>query len=360
MEISNGAAMTVRSRSLRLQFPPAFANNGGVIATNSLMGMAPVELPTIRRHRYLGDQMSATLADLEPESQAAVRQLYALLQRAHQTLRDFADHSPVSDAAAEELSSRSLWSELAATGQRVGRGRTRYPEIVGRVLHDLRGGSLVALIGTVQMLPFSRSRPVDVQRCAHFARDHLKIMRNCLPELDPDGVRHDQEPRAHAIDLLVDKWAGSEFKFRDVNRRIQFNCTFRGTISERCLEFSAIDRVIYNLVNNAVAHTADGDVALSIFPVGAGDACNVRFVVSNAINPADAERIRALTHGQVESLMKGGVSTTDGGMGLRICAEFVGHAYGLPSVDEVLRGGYAGTRIIDDTFVSWFHWPSAP
>jgi hypothetical protein len=28
-------------------------------------------------------------------------------------------------------------------------------------------------------------------------------------------------------------------------------------------------------------------------------------------------------------------------------------------VDEVLRGGYAGTRIHDDTFLSWFHWPSA-
>jgi hypothetical protein len=326
---------------------------------NSLLGVAPVELPIIRPRRYQGDKMSATLAQLEPESRDAVRHLYALLKLAHQTLRDIAEKGALSDADAAEISSRSLWKELGITGGAVGRGKTSYPDTVARVIHDLRGGSLVALLGTVEMLPFSRSRQVDLQRCAHFARDHLKIMRNCLPEIDPAAAQHDQEARAHSIDLIVEKWAGSEFKVNQVNRRIRFSCTFAGAISERCLEFSAIDRVIYNLVNNAVRHTADGEVALSIFPVGRAPARNVRFIVFNAIKPADADRIRSLTDGQVESLMKGGISTTNGGKGLRICAEFVCHAYGLRSLDEVLRGGYAGTRIIDGTFLSWFHWPSA-
>lgn len=327
--------------------------------SHSLLEIAPVDLPIVRPGRYQGDQMSAALSQLEPDSVDAVRRLYALLKTAHQTLRDLAEGGTLDDAGAAELSNRSLWTELAATGRRLGGRRTGQPENVGRVLHDLRGGSLIALIGTVQMLPFSPSRLTDLQRSAHFARDHLKIMRNCLPEIDPDAVMRDREPRAHDIQLIVEKWNGSEFKVHNGVRRIRFKCSFSGTISERCMEFSAIDRVIYNLVNNAVAHTADGELALSIFPVGSAGSRNVRFVISNPMKEGEPERIGALTGGRVERLMEGGVSTTDGGQGLRICAEFVCHAYGLRSVDDVLKGGYAGTRIVDGNFVSWFHWPSA-
>jgi len=313
----------------------------------------------MRSARYQGDEMSVSLSQLGPEDLIAVRQLYQALQRAQQALAAVAAGGLPSVEVADEIAGLPLWRQMLDAARQLDARKGRYSEAVARAIHDLRGGSLVALIGTAQMLPFSPSLQVDLERCACFARDHQKIIRNCLPEIDPAAEAHDRETRAHDIGLIVQKWAGSEFKLNEVSRKIRFSCTFRGTLSERCREFSAIDRVVYNLVNNASAHTADGEVELAISGWPAAGPSHVRFVVSNAINPPDAERILALCRGRVENLMVGGFSTTGGGMGLRICAEFVCHAYGLRSVEMMLKGGYAGTRIYDGAFVSWFHWPAS-
>lgn len=44
---------------------------------------------------------------------------------------------------------------------------------------------------------------------------------------------------------------------------------------------------------------------------------------------------------------------------MRICADFVCNAYGLPTVDQALGEGHLGARFIDEFFVAWFHWPVA-
>ena len=324
-----------------------------------LSGIAPSELRVNCSHRYLGDEMSATLADLGPASKVAVLRLYELLKQARQTLQEAADGEAVPDSLLKKISSSPVWDELIETARILGTDMLDRSAAVRQVVHDLRGGSLVALIGTVQLLAFSSARLVDLQRCAHFARDHLKIMRNCLPEIDPVAVLGDRQERSHSIELIVEKWAGSEFRIHNASKKIRFSCTFRGAISECCMEFAAIDRVIYNLINNAAQHTANDEVALSIFPVGSEGSRSVRFVVYNSIAAGDASKIQGLTDGRVDQLMKGGISTTGSGLGLRICAEFVSHAYGLRSVDEVLSGGYAGTKISAGSFYSWFHWPCA-
>jgi hypothetical protein len=44
---------------------------------------------------------------------------------------------------------------------------------------------------------------------------------------------------------------------------------------------------------------------------------------------------------------------------MRICADFVCNAYGLPTVEAALAEGHIGARFLDGCFVAWFHWPVA-
>jgi signal transduction histidine kinase len=320
--------------------------------------LAPETLPVQRQERYRGDQMSARLDEFRPPDQTAAQELYSRLQVAHVQLREASGQAR--PERAQEIASWTLWTDLVQTARRLDAALRGYPERIARVIHDLRGGSLTALVGTAQVLPFSRSIANDLLRCAYYARDHLKIMRNCVPELDREAGDRDREGRAHSVRLLVEKWAEGAFQVADTTRRIRFVCTFDGNVSERCLEFSALDRVIYNLVNNAARHTSTDELGFAVFPVGTNAAdCNVRFVVTNPVSEAHRAALGQLQGGDVSRLMTMGVSTTGGGLGLRICAEFVAHAYGLRSVTEVVQRGYAGTRVHEGQFVSWFHWPCA-
>ncbi|MCX6955194.1 MAG: hypothetical protein NTV51_23825 [Verrucomicrobia bacterium] len=323
-------------------------------------GLAPTDLPVRRADRYEGGQMSVAMTDLSAADQRAVRRLYALVQEAYERLGRIIEAPTLPAGIADEVAGYPFWSEIVARAREVNSAMSAdYSDAVRRVLHDLRGGSLMALVGAAEMLPFSSSLTNDLHRCGYYARDQLKIMRNCLPELDPVAGARDQATRAHSVRLLVEKWSTGVITVESSTRRVRFACTFDGNIAERCLEFSALDRVIYNLVNNAVRHTSDDEIGFWIFPVGDGEAKSVRFVVTNRVTGAHRAKLAALTPYSGSALMIGGRSTTGGGMGLRICAEFVGHAFGVRSVTEVLTKGYAGTLVREDEFVSWFHWPCA-
>jgi len=37
----------------------------------------------------------------------------------------------------------------------------------------------------------------------------------------------------------------------------------------------------------------------------------------------------------------------------------VSRAYGVASTEALVSDGYVGAKVLDDLFVTWFHWPLA-
>jgi signal transduction histidine kinase len=186
-------------------------------------------------------------------------------------------------------------------------------------------------------------------------RDHLKIMRNALLELDDAKRAEDLEPKLHGIDFIVAKWKGAMLGTEDRQIRLAVDSQFEGNISECCVEFGALDRILYNLMNNACRHTPADEIRLSILPLP--QERDLRFVLANPVRPEDESRLAAQ---DMAELFKPGVSSTGSGFGMTVAADFVANAYGLGSRDTAVRKAYLGAKMVEGEFTAWFHWPIAP
>lgn len=138
---------------------------------------------------------------------------------------------------------------------------------------------------------------------------------------------------------------------------VAVRCSFAGAVSARCLETASIDRVVYNLVNNAARFAADRAVTLWVFPVAPG---LTRWVVENRIAPDQAAFLTDRVGGDLGRLFAGGVTRGGTGVGLANCAEIVADCFGLESPGEAVGRGYLGAAAVNYTYRAWFHWPVAP
>jgi signal transduction histidine kinase len=230
---------------------------------------------------------------------------------------------------------------------------------LGQIIHHVKGGAFQALVMHLQLIGLGIASAEELHRLYFLARDQLKIMRDALPEINPAGTARDEEQRLHAVELLTEKWHRSQHRLAARAATVEVDCRYSGAIAERCLEFSALDRVIYNLVNNAVTHSADGRVALAVLPLPADQPRHIRSAVANAVTPEQRRALEARFPEGPGRLFHGGFSTTGSGLGLRICADFVCNAYGLAGVEQGLTEGHLGVAFLADQFVAWVHWPIA-
>lgn len=225
--------------------------------------------------------------------------------------------------------------------------------------HDLRGGSLQALVMHLALVRSGSGSVEDLARVFLLARDHIKIMRNVLPDLDPEGYQADLEERNHSVQLLRDKWSGVDYRLRQGQVTVELDCDFEGTIATCCMEFSTFDRVVYNLVNNAAEHAADGRVRLSILPLNESSSTLVRIAVSNQVTPTQHRRLLDRFGDDLRAIFAGDFSTSGEGrgLGLRISGELVTYGLSLPSTEEATKQGYLGADLLHGAFVAWFGWP---
>jgi hypothetical protein len=186
------------------------------------------------------------------------------------------------------------------------------------------------------------------------ARDHAKIMRAGFPALDPDRYAADEAARVHAIDGFVKTWKGMSVRQGERVVSVGVECEYSGAITGRCLETAAIDRVMYNYVNNAVRFTADGYVGVWIFRVGRE---LVRWVVHNTLSADDRAWLDRATGGDPRMLFRGGTTRGGNGIGLSGCADVVAACFGLDA-SEAVRKGHLGARADATGYYAWFHWPS--
>jgi signal transduction histidine kinase len=123
------------------------------------------------------------------------------------------------------------------------------------------------------------------------------------------------------------------------------------------MEFSTLDRVLYNLVNNAARYAADQRVDLVALPVPPGASRNLRFVVLNRTTPEQRAGLTARFPASLNGLFQEGFTTGGTGIGLSICVDLVGNAFGVPDPAQCLSDGYLGAAWIGDRLAAWFHWP---
>ncbi len=244
---------------------------------------------------------------------------------------------------------------------------------MAKAMHDLRGGALSALLGRLQLLDRLPQTSEQLKTLFILTRDHLKIMRSALSDLDEARHAADLQPKSHAMHLILDKWKDSVVgpKWEERPVRMSVDCRYEGALTECCLESAAVDRIFYNLANNACRHVAGNRLDMVIFPTGEARQACLRFVLSNMVSEADAVLLRSLgqTAG-VDGSDRGGslslgklfepeVSSTGSGYGLTVVADFVAGAFGLSDRQEALRERYVGAVLEGRTFRVWFHWPTA-
>jgi signal transduction histidine kinase len=324
----------------------------------TLRSLAPLDLRSRRTTRYLGDSLSIELAVLAPDDRQLAHDLYALLGDLYATVTPLLSGS---DGVGQQLAAfaqRSGWNHRIRQLREFGRASrdAGVSQAVQMVIHDLRGGAVQALTLHFQLLDTDTLGDA-VTQIFLLTRDQLKIMRNAVVDLDPDGAARDRQERLHNVQLLTEKWHHAIHGARDRRARIFADVRFAGSVSERCVEFAALDRALYNLINNATQHAADEHVFLTILPIPDGSPASLRFVVANRVTDEQQQRLVARGGEQLSWLFAGGFTTGGTGLGMRICADFVTNAFGLASLDAAVQGGYVGARLLGSAFVAWFHWP---
>ncbi|WP_322512773.1 ATP-binding protein [Chloroflexus sp.] len=329
------------------------------LSDETIKALAPCNLPLLRRDPFVRSVSSASILDFPPEVQPVVRRLYDTLLAVFGRF-DQARQLDYHDLL--HMLREAGWNDLINQVRSI--SLSQHNLVLGQVIHDIRGGSLQALALQLQLLEYDQIRPADIERIYLLTRDHLKIMRNCVPDLDPVRTARDIELRAHGVDLLLEKWQRADYRLPDGTAQIMVDARYNGVVADRCVEFSALDRVVYNLINNATRHSADHRVMVGIYPLFECQSPSLRFVVANQIDSLQRSALEQRFGQQWSQLFRGGFTFSSNGshghgFGLAICAELVANAYGLPNGAAAIAGSYVGARPHGDLFVAWFHWPIA-
>ncbi len=321
-------------------------------------GLAPTSLRNSRPRRYLGDDMCLPLLAFVAPDQERIRSLYKFLgnllaafdrggECRDETLREIAAIASVSAISKIMSETRQLGLQSAEANP---------TELFATTVHDIRGGGLSLLLARLQFAHQDGWKIESARTIFFLTRDHLKIMRNALLGLDDAKREEDLQPKLHGTGFIVEKWQNALLVGGERQTRLKIESEFDGNIAECCVEFGALDRILYNLINNACRHTAEDIIRLFILKMPSEKVENLRFVLTNRLSATDAE---SLTGQNMKDLFKPGVSTTKSGFGLTVAADFVANAYGLISRNKALEGGYIGATVIEDQFIAWFHWPIA-
>lgn len=315
-----------------------------------LLALAPADLPFRRTTRFTGGGFEVPLAVFGADDRRRLGELYA-------AVKGLADAWQAGGGRPDDPRVRAyLLAVDPARLVREAAALTGTPDpAVRKLLHDVRGGGLALLVGAAELARMGADDPPLVRGAAVAARDHAKIMRSGFPDLDPARYAADEADRVHYADGLVAGWDGLAVRRGDRAVGVEVRCRYAGPITSRCLEASALGRVVYNYLNNAVRFAADGRVRVWVFAAAPG---MVRWVVENRIGPADRDWLAREVGGDPRALFAGGRTRGGHGIGLANCAELVAACFGVTPADAV-RDGHLGAAVAGDAYRAWFHWPMA-
>ena len=182
-------------------------NSQAAPLAEALLALAPLRLPNFRKTRYQGDDLCVALEGLTVQDQTSLRWLYQALS---ELLFSIADFSTDDDQKWQDI---TRWLERYSLDTLIDKARElgttsheqNSSEALARAMHDIRGGALSSLLGRLELI--KRLPHVEKQLRTIFVltRDHLKIMRNAVTGLDAARRDADRKPKAHAMQLMLDK-----------------------------------------------------------------------------------------------------------------------------------------------------------
>jgi len=325
-------------------------------------------LPTPLSLRWFGDGLEIPTASMRGQDLEHLELLYQALTDCHDVwLEGRPDPDwPALAARIRAFGEPPLRTALEALGEATLAEADAAP-LLRRAFHDLRGGAFFALRLYGVLLADEEPSEELVQPAVLLARDQTKLVRSLVPSMDPEGYRKDREERAHGMRELVDKWSGFHFPPGKSGQPpgesaqviapvvVEVTTRWRGELAARCLEAAALDRVIYNLVNNAARFTADARVQLLVEAVSHA---TVRIAVRNELGSDDADWIASETEGRTAALYLRGSTRGGTGLGLQSAAVVVARAWGQVTPEEAVESGVVGAHVKKGVFTSWFFWPA--
>ena len=324
-----------------------------------LITLAPLELVNYREDRFRGDGNRSHLSEFEETDRKILSRIYLVLQSIFEEMQK-GHHDPAH--ICRILSKHATQRELIAADIRALGTATLQDKPVrnlAQVIHDIRGGALQSLLIRWEMFSALPDTVQGISAVFFLLRDHLKIMRNCVADLDTRRFADDSARKDHGTDLLLEKWTSADFYGSSVPAQIKFECKYEGTLCESCLEFSTLDRIIYNLLNNAARNANNNVVQFHILPMPNQESVeNLRFVIANHVSREHASRLSAAVP-DLGKLFHSGFTTGGHGVGMSIVADFCTQAFGIYDDETARKGGYYGAQWIETNFVAWFHWPVA-
>lgn len=319
------------------------------------LALAPTDLDNTRPQRYDGSGFSVSLNDLTNEDIALVVRVYQALKNVYDLwlyMRDAPNYQILRERI-QPFISRDFLNTAQAIGSSTYIAKEP-PPLLRKVIHDIRGGGLTALIGYAQLLNRLNDNDDIVRKAVFLARDHAKMMRNAIPDLDIPFREADESSKLHHIREFVDKWDQFSFDINQKKVQIRARSDFDGYITNRCLETSAVDRILYNYINNAARFAAADELFLTVIPVHSG---LTRWVVENRLTEDQVNWLAQNLDGQLHQLFYGGITRGGNGIGLSSCTDFVAASFGVkPNI--AIEKQYLGAKVYKQTFYAWFHWPT--
>jgi signal transduction histidine kinase len=313
--------------------------------------LAPTNLRNKNTARYDGTGFSATLSEFSEEDRQILTKIYQNIKTVYDLwlyMKEAPNYSILQQNVDYFLSDNFLTiaKELGATA-------SYESQHFQKIIHDIRGGALMSMIShATRIKEFNLYHEVDIMRGFVFlARDQAKMMRNAVQDIDPSTRAADERTRIHSIYDYVKKWNNFEYHLNDRVIVVKVQCYYEGNVTTCCLEASALDRVVYNLVNNALRFSLEDTITLTIFPVG-----NIlRWVIENKMKPETTVWLNESVGSHLSSLFKGGITDGGNGIGLSNCADIVGASFGVSSA-EAIEQRYISATVDDNTFYACFHW----
>ena len=318
-------------------------------------------LKSRRSQRYLGENLASSLQDLKEQDAAIIHALYAEFRKIFPVLKvSIRDEQPMQLLQfLNETEYGKRFDQLVKQMRAIEHPAPGLAEAqVARIrknLHDVRGGALAGFALQLDLLRLVNTEisNADVLRTFYLVRDHLKIMRNCFKDLDQERREMDRSFNFHSSDLIKEKWEG----YGSGEKKVRY----RGEVSTRiaccCLEFSTVDRIIYNLMNNAFRYGVGTHVDLEMHAEPKEKPQHLLVTIGNPISADQTELLRKRFEGNPSRLFLGEFTTSGSGEGMRIGAECVCNAYGFTSVEETIEAGLVGAQVNGDYLAIWFFWP---
>lgn len=306
-----------------------------------------------RLTRFSGETQASKLDEVSVASVEGLRWLYGwLVAVGEYGSRDLRE-STVRNELEALLSSENL-SRVVDSARDVTSADNESVRMA-HVLHDLRGTALQQLVGLVDSRVPRDSALGTLPAIAILASDHAKVLRHSLVGLDEESRLLDSGRRLHGVDNLRRRFPLLTLYSPAGNVEVDFAAEWTGDFALTCSEFSTVLKQLYNLMGNAARHTSDRKVLIRISAEALAEPQSARFVVANAISSTD----RSTLSPEVLAKLWRGFTTTGSGMGLVASATLVAEAFGLNGPKEAVDLGYVGSRITENGFISWLHWPVA-